>query len=117
MQKKHRLTFVLTTALAGAAPAGAALAQQPSRPPATAPQQTQPQTKITMKDARARALREVPGTVVKEELTQENGKWLYSFDIRPTGASATAATRMVRIDANDGTVVRTQGSQSGKQGQ
>src|SRR5256885_1499076 len=43
------------------------------------------QAKVAIADARAKALGLVPGTLVKEELEQENGRWIYSFEIKPSG--------------------------------
>jgi hypothetical protein len=53
--------------------------------------------------ARATALRKVPGgKIVKEELEQENGRLIYSFDIKKGAASG---VEEVQVDARDGSVV------------
>ena len=59
--------------------------------------------KLTMEEAKVRALRAVPGEVVKQEHENEHGRDIYSFEIRPTGENE--ATAEVAIDANDGSVV------------
>jgi uncharacterized membrane protein YkoI len=82
---------VLTAALAASAIPGAAAAQPRA-------------ARITVEDARARALRAAPGAVLTEELEREHGRMIYSFEIRATGAPATEITE-VNIDASDGRVV------------
>jgi hypothetical protein len=57
---------------------------------------------VSMNDARGTALREVPGTVVGEELERENGKSVYSFEIKPTAASE--GTKEVKVDAETGSI-------------
>src|SRR3954469_18695148 len=53
--------------------------------------------------ARATALARVPdGSVLKEELEQENGRLVYSFDIRK---GAEPGVEEVQVDARDGSVV------------
>ena len=60
------------------------------------------QAKITMKQAQATALAEVPGGRIKSsELERENGKLIYSFDIRMPNKGI----KEVQIDAINGTVV------------
>ena len=57
--------------------------------------------KITLAAAREIALREDNGTVEGEELEKENGKLVYSFDIR----NATGTITEIWIDAKTGKVV------------
>ncbi|MEO8800774.1 MAG: PepSY domain-containing protein [Polyangiaceae bacterium] len=57
--------------------------------------------KVSLVQARAIALRAVPGKIRKEELENEKGKQIYSFDIN-TGAKV---DKEVNVDANTGTVV------------
>lgn len=59
------------------------------------------QAGISMKEARAIALRQVPGGRIKSgELERENGKLIYSFDIR-----AGRGIKEVQVDAITGKVV------------
>jgi uncharacterized membrane protein YkoI len=53
--------------------------------------------------ARTTALSKVPGgQIVKEELEEENGRLLYSFDIKK---GAEPGVEEVQVDARDGSVV------------
>jgi hypothetical protein len=64
------------------------------------------EAKISMKEARAKALEKVPGGRIKSsELEREKGKLIYSFDIRP--AKGTGIDE-VQIDAITGEVVSVQ---------
>jgi uncharacterized membrane protein YkoI len=59
--------------------------------------------KIDLTTARTTALAKVPaGKVVSEELEQENGRLVYSFDIRQ---GSTPGIQEVQVDARDGSVV------------
>lgn len=49
------------------------------------PTSLKPEAKISLEDARATALKKVPGDIKEEELEKENGKLVYSFDIKATG--------------------------------
>ena len=61
------------------------------------------EAKISMKTARATALKEVPnGKVRKSELERENGKLVYSFDIKVAGKTG---IEEVTVDAITGAVV------------
>jgi uncharacterized membrane protein YkoI len=92
MNSRNRFaTAVLTAALAASAVPGAAAAQPRA-------------VRITVEDARARALRAAPGVVLTEELEREHGRMIYSFEIRATGATAAEITE-VNVDAGDGRVV------------
>jgi uncharacterized membrane protein YkoI len=62
------------------------------------------QAKVAIADARAKALSLVPGTLVKEELEHEDGRWIYSFEIKPTGEKG-KLIKEVNIDADTGDVV------------
>ena len=60
------------------------------------------EAKVTMKEARAAALKEVPGGKVKEaELERENGQLVYSFDI-----GTKDGIKEVQVDALTGKVVK-----------
>jgi len=52
--------------------------------------------------ARAAALKKVPGEIQEEELEKENGKLVYSFDIRATGRKDITE---VQVSAIDGSIV------------
>lgn len=60
--------------------------------------------KVTIEAARKVALAKVPGTVKHEELEKENSRWIYSFEIRPSGGKA-GSIKEVNVDADDGSVV------------
>jgi uncharacterized membrane protein YkoI len=62
------------------------------------------EAKVAIADARAKALNLVPGTLVKEELEHEKGRWIYSFEIRPAGETG-KVIKEVNIDADTGAVV------------
>ena len=58
--------------------------------------------KITMEQARARALATINGTVVEEELEKENGRVQYAFDIR----NSEGKLYDVEIDAQTGELIK-----------
>ena len=60
--------------------------------------------KVTMEAARAIALSRVPGTIRAEELEHEGGRWIYSFEIRPTGEQG-RRVKEVNLDADSGVIV------------
>lgn len=60
------------------------------------------QAKITMEQAKATALQKVPGEIIQGELEMEEGKLVYSFDIKV----ADGKIMEVWIDAKDGKVLR-----------
>jgi uncharacterized membrane protein YkoI len=62
--------------------------------------QLQKDVKVAMEDAKKTALLEVPGTIVKAELDNENGKAVYSIEI-----SNGKTTSDVKIDAVTGKVL------------
>ena len=59
------------------------------------------EAKITMKDARAIAVKEVPGKVKEGELERENGQLIYSFDI-----AVKEGIKEVQVDAITGKVLK-----------
>ena len=61
-----------------------------------------PNLPVSMENARIAALAAVPGTVEKEEVEQEDGKWVYEFDIKP---SAGDQKKEVAVDAHTGKVL------------
>jgi len=70
-----------------------------------------PQPKITMAQARATALKKAHGTVKSEELENEKGKWIYSFDIATSKTDVTE----VNVDAMTGKVVAVQHENAAKE--
>lgn len=60
--------------------------------------------KISMAKARAIALAKIPGAVRSAELENERGRWIYSFEIKPTGETR-KIVREVNVDADRGTIV------------
>lgn len=60
--------------------------------------------KMSMDDARKIALARFPGTVKTEELEREKGRWIYSFEIRPTGETK-KIVKEVNLDADTGKIV------------
>ena len=63
--------------------------------------QLQKEAKISMKKARSIAVAKAPGKIKSSELERENGKLIYSFDIRNSKGTITE----VNVNAMDGTVV------------
>lgn len=60
-----------------------------------------PKVALDIEEARQIALKQVPGDITEEELEQEKGRWVYSFDIRPSSGPEME----VEIDANTGEVL------------
>jgi len=60
------------------------------------------EAKITMAEARATALKRVPGTILEEELEKEKGRLQYAFDI----CSENKQIYDVEIDAKTGEVLK-----------
>jgi uncharacterized membrane protein YkoI len=72
---------------------------------------TKPTPKITKEEARATALKKVPnGKIKSEELENEKGRWIYSFDVQ-TAKDVTE----VNVDANTGKVVDVQHESAAKE--
>lgn len=67
------------------------------------------QPKVSMAEARAIALKKVPGTVKEAELEREGNRWVYAFDLVPDGASRGAEVE-VDIDADSGEIIATDGA-------
>jgi uncharacterized membrane protein YkoI len=59
--------------------------------------------KVSMDAARQTALAQVPGQVVEEEVEEEDGRWVYEFDIV---TAAGAPVKEVVVDADTGQVVK-----------
>src|SRR6266480_4802053 len=67
--------------------------------------------KITMAQARAIALKKAPGTVKSEELENEHGKLIFSFDI----ATSKSGVTEVNVDAMNGKIVAVQYENAAKE--
>jgi uncharacterized membrane protein YkoI len=71
--------------------------------PACGGREHQPTVPVRLEDARRTALAQVPGEVQEEELEEENGRWVYEFDIKP--ADPAAPVKEVVVDAHTGQVL------------
>jgi len=67
--------------------------------------------KITMEQARTIALQKAPGKIKSEELENEHGKLIYSFDI----ATSASAITEVNVDALNGKIVAVQQENAAKE--
>ena len=86
------LLFAIGCGARGAPPSGDERARK--APPTTA---------VSADAARKTALARVPGQVLEEELEEEDGRWVYEFDIRPTAAGS--PEQEVVVDASTGQIV------------
>jgi hypothetical protein len=66
--------------------------------------QLKKEAKISMKKARGIALKKAPGKISSAELERENGKLIYSFDIKQGGKTGITE---VAVDAITGDIVDT----------
>lgn len=64
----------------------------------------QHQARFPLEAARTKALSFVPGAVVSEELEQEGGRWIYSFEIKPLNEKR-KLVKEVNIEADTGALV------------
>jgi len=80
----------------------AAAAQAPPPAKSKIPAALKKDAKISVDEARATALKKVPGQIQEEELEKENGKLVYSFDIRAAGQKDITE---VQVSAIDGSIV------------
>lgn len=69
------------------------------------------QARITMEQARETALKRAPGKIEEGELEKENGKLVYSFDIRTSDGMITE----VQVDAKNGEVVSVEKEDAAKE--
>jgi uncharacterized membrane protein YkoI len=70
-----------------------------------------PKNVIPMNKAKAAALKKHPGTVKSSELEQEEGKWIYSFDI----STKDKKIQEVWVDAKTGKVIKSQVESAGEE--
>lgn len=97
---KHSTRIIIATLVASLAAAGGAAAQK-TKPETQA--QLMRQAKISKAVATKTALSKVPGGKVKSsEIERENGKLIYSFDIKVAGKSG---IEEINVDAITGDVV------------
>ena|SRR5947209_12929147 len=107
MHKPYRFVFglLLTAGLTGtsaASPRRIAPVPHKSQQARDESKSLQSQTKITMDEARATALKRAPGKVESGELEREHGRLVYSFDIRNSKGPITE----VQVSAITGRIVR-----------
>lgn len=62
------------------------------------------QAALAIERAREIALGKVPGVIRTEELEKEDGRWIYSFIIKPTGVKK-KIVKEVNVDADSGEIV------------
>ena len=94
-----QLVFALSLAIGLCAAAGAQT-QVPKK--SKIPAKLQKEAKVSVEEARATALKRVPGEIQEEELEKEHGKLVYSYDIRANGQKDITE---VQVNALDGTIV------------
>ena len=99
---KKTLTRMMVAGLLMIGLCAAAGAQAPTPKKSKIPAALKKDAIISIKDARATALKKVPGEIQEEELEKENGKLVYSFDIRATGQKDITE---VQVSAIDGSIV------------
>src|SRR5260221_4686559 len=75
-------------------------AQTPAPKKSKIPEALKKDAKISVEAARATALKKVPGEVKEEELEKENGKLVYSFDIRATGPNEITEMQTTSFDGS-----------------
>lgn len=98
------ITLVAATlTLGSAASASAQEAKAPAKKAATSQAALRKEAKIAERDARKTALAAVPGGKVQtHELERENGRLIYSYDIKVAGKSG---VEEVNVDAMTGEIV------------
>jgi hypothetical protein len=100
MHKKLATVFGMGLLLLGFATLTSA--QTPAPKKSKIPASLKSQARVSVEDARATAIKKVPGEIKEEELEKENGKLVYSFDIQATGQKDITE---VQVSAMDGTIV------------
>jgi Peptidase propeptide and YPEB domain len=75
--------------------------------------QLQSLAKIDMTQATSAALAQVPGTVLRASLDNENGNVVYSVEVKTT----TNEVKDVKVDAGNGTVVQVGAAGNGEEGE
>jgi uncharacterized membrane protein YkoI len=98
----HRITIVFSAVLLILGFSVQSTAQTVAPNKSKIPAALKSQAKISVEDARAAALKKVPGVIKEEELEKEGGKLVYSFDIAVVGQKDITE---VQVSAIDGSVV------------
>ena len=98
------MTLVAATLILGAAASASAQeAKAPAQKAATSQAALRKEAKIAERDARKTALAALPGGKVQShELERENGRLIYSYDIKVAGKSG---VEEVNVDAMTGEIV------------
>lgn len=97
------MLFAAALTLGAAASASAQAAKAPAKKEATSQAALRKEAKITEVEARKTALAAVPGGKVQShELERENGRLIYSYDIKVAGKSG---VEEVNVDAKTGEIV------------
>jgi N-methylhydantoinase A/oxoprolinase/acetone carboxylase beta subunit len=99
---KNTLVRAMVAGLLAVGLCVAAGAQVPAPKKSKIPAALKKDAKISVEAARATALKKVPGELQEEELEKENGKLVYSFDIRAAGQKDITE---VQVSAIDGSIV------------
>ena len=97
--KAAMINLALATSLCGIA---AAQAQIPVPKKSNIPARLKKDAKISVEQARSTAVTKVPGDIQEEELENEHGRLVYSFDIRAVGQKDITE---VQVSAIDGSIV------------
>jgi uncharacterized membrane protein YkoI len=100
MKKTFTRVMVAGFLAVGLCVAAGAQAQAPKK--SKIPAALKKDAKISVEEARATALKKVPGQLQEEELEKENGKLVYSFDILVAGQKDITE---VQVSAIDGSIV------------
>jgi len=98
----NRLIMPVTVALLGLILCAAAGVQTAAPKKSMIPASLKAKAKISLEDARATALKKVPGEIMEEELEKEHGELVYSFDIKAAGQKDISE---VQVSAIDGSIV------------
>lgn len=99
---KTKFMAAVCAGILALATAGQIQAQTAAPKKSKIPASLKAEAKIPVEDARATAVKKVPGTIKEEELEKENGKLVYSFDIQATGEKNITE---VQVSAIDGSIV------------
>jgi hypothetical protein len=98
----HRIASIFAAGLLALVLSAPSPSQTSAPKKSNIPAALKSQAKISVEEARATALKKVPGVIKEEELEKENGKLVYSFDIQATGQKDITE---VQVSAIDGSIV------------
>jgi len=99
---KHLATLAIIGLILIADSCASAVAQTQAPKKSNIPAALKKDSKISVEEARATALKKVPGEIQEEEFEKEHGKLVYSFDIRTAGQKDITE---VQVSALDGSIV------------